>query len=216
MVRPHEPPREEAPRAQPLPAPDAAPPPPAEEDAWEGIARNQARLPSQQSTGAASASARPRASGRAPGERAAASPTASRSSSSSSSSSTSIDSNAADVAVVEMLLEPYFMQLDNTFNKLQTLYEYVDDTEDFIHIELDSKRNQIIRMQIILTSFNASVAIVTAMTSLFAMNLAMMPGDNWHGQGPYSWFVSISIASGVGALACFFAVLAFARYKRIL
>jgi hypothetical protein len=28
-----------------------------------------------------------------------------------------------------MLLEAYFMQVDNTCNKLQTLHEYIDDTE---------------------------------------------------------------------------------------
>jgi len=28
-----------------------------------------------------------------------------------------------------MILETYFMHVDNTFNKLQTLCEYIDDTE---------------------------------------------------------------------------------------
>ncbi len=76
-----------------------------------------------------------------------------------------------------MLLEAYFMQIDNTYNKLQTLCEYIDDTEvgvisnstslavcisprkpfrstcfvspvlqDYINIEMDSKRNQLIRV----------------------------------------------------------------------
>ena len=41
------------------------------------------------------------------------------------------DSSDSDSEVdeVEMVLEAYFMQLDNTFNKLQTLCEYIDDTE---------------------------------------------------------------------------------------
>lgn len=39
------------------------------------------------------------------------------------------------------------MQLDNTWNQLQTLCEYVDDTEDFINIELDSHRNGLIRVR---------------------------------------------------------------------
>lgn len=30
---------------------------------------------------------------------------------------------------MEMILETYFMSVDNTFNKLQTLCEYIDDTE---------------------------------------------------------------------------------------
>ena len=34
-----------------------------------------------------------------------------------------------EIAEVEMILETYFMSVDNTFNKLQTLCEYIDDTE---------------------------------------------------------------------------------------
>ena len=34
-----------------------------------------------------------------------------------------------EIAEVEMILETYFMHIDNTFNKLQTLCEYIDDTE---------------------------------------------------------------------------------------
>jgi hypothetical protein len=34
-----------------------------------------------------------------------------------------------EIADVEMILETYFMHVDNTFNKLQTLCEYIDDTE---------------------------------------------------------------------------------------
>jgi len=33
------------------------------------------------------------------------------------------------VQEVEMVLETYFMHIDNTYNKLQTLTEYIDDTE---------------------------------------------------------------------------------------
>jgi magnesium transporter len=40
-----------------------------------------------------------------------------------------IDSDDDDVNEVEMVLEAYFMQVDNTYNKLQTLCEYIDDTE---------------------------------------------------------------------------------------
>ncbi len=39
---------------------------------------------------------------------------------------------------VEQLLETYFMNLDNTWNRLQTLAEYVDDTEDYIKFDVRS------------------------------------------------------------------------------
>ena len=38
-------------------------------------------------------------------------------------------------------------QIDNTYNKLQTLCEYIDDTEDYIAIQLDSHRNALIRVR---------------------------------------------------------------------
>ena len=42
----------------------------------------------------------------------------------------SVDSqDDPDVALVEMVLEPYFMHIDNTYNKLKSLMEYVGDTE---------------------------------------------------------------------------------------
>ena len=45
------------------------------------------------------------------------------SSSSSSSSDSSTDEDEAAVQQVEMVLEAYFMHVDNTYNKLQTLTE---------------------------------------------------------------------------------------------
>lgn len=118
------------------------------------------------------------------------------------------------VEEVEQLLESYFMQADNTWNKLQTLTEYIDDTEDYINIQLDSQRNQLIRLDLILTSMTASVALITAITSLFAMNVSLAP--NLDGDGPYSWFVIISSVSGGAAIILFISVMAYSRYKRLI
>ncbi|KAG2728098.1 hypothetical protein I3760_01G189300 [Carya illinoinensis] len=46
-----------------------------------------------------------------------------------------VDEN--DVEELEMLLEAYFMQIDGTFNRLTTLREYIDDTEDYINIQVN-------------------------------------------------------------------------------
>jgi magnesium transporter len=117
------------------------------------------------------------------------------------------------IELVEQLLETYFMQADNTWNKLQTLTEYIDDTEDYVNIQLDSQRNQLIRLDLILTCLSASVALITAVTSLFAMNVQLRPdGDG----GPYSWFIIISCASGGGAIFLFTSVMIYSRYKRLI
>lgn len=155
--------------------------------------------------------------------------------SSSSSSDTSLDSDE-DVEVVEQLLESYFMRLDNTWNRyvasmfslslspvishpclpnrMQTLSEYVDDTEDFINIELDSHRNQLIRLDIVLTTFTTSMALITAVTALFAMNVRLEPYSD--GKAPYSWFVLITCTSAAGAVGLFTLVLAYCKWRKLL
>ncbi|XP_064939486.1 magnesium transporter MRS2-I-like isoform X3 [Musa acuminata AAA Group] len=50
-------------------------------------------------------------------------------------SAATIHGNENDVEELEMLLEAYFMQIDGTLNKLATLREYIDDTEDYINIQ---------------------------------------------------------------------------------
>ena len=52
------------------------------------------------------------------------------------------------------------IQVDNTFNRLQTLCEYIDDTEDYINIELDNHRNQLIRLELMLTAATFAVSLV--------------------------------------------------------
>ncbi|KAG7667553.1 hypothetical protein Ndes2526B_g07491 [Nannochloris sp. 'desiccata'] len=128
--------------------------------------------------------------------------------------SSEVTSSDEGVEVVEQLVEAYFMMVDNTCNKLQTLAEYIDDTEDFINIELDSHRNQLIRLDLILTSATASIALITALTSLFAMNVSLSP--DFEDKAPYSWFVSISVGSSVLAVVVFAAVMSYCRYKRLI
>ncbi|KAJ7523959.1 hypothetical protein O6H91_18G070300 [Diphasiastrum complanatum] len=51
-----------------------------------------------------------------------------------------------DVEELEMLLEAHLMQIDGTLNRLNALREYIDDTEDYINIQLDNHRNQLIQV----------------------------------------------------------------------
>ncbi|GIL53590.1 hypothetical protein Vafri_9202 [Volvox africanus] len=98
--------------------------------------------------------------------------TGSRSSGSSSSSASSDSSvEEAETAVVEMLLETYFMHVDNTYNKLQTLHEYIGDTEDLVNIKLDQHRNQLITIDLILTACTTVLAMMTVVGAWFGMNL---------------------------------------------
>uniref|UniRef100_M1B7M6 Metal ion transporter n=1 Tax=Solanum tuberosum TaxID=4113 RepID=M1B7M6_SOLTU len=62
-----------------------------------------------------------------------------------------------DVEELEMLLEANFVQIESTMNKLTTLREYIDDTEDYINIQLDNHRNQLIQVVILAGIASASV-----------------------------------------------------------
>lgn len=71
----------------------------------------------------------------------------------------------------EMVLEPYFMSFDNTWNRLQAVGEFIDDTEDYVNITLDSHRNQLIQVDLLLTAASFCVGLVTLIAGIFGMNL---------------------------------------------
>ncbi|KAH9603782.1 hypothetical protein KSS87_018808 [Heliosperma pusillum] len=85
-----------------------------------------------------------------------------------------------DVEELEMLLEAYFMQIDGTLNKLTTLREYIDDTEDYINIQLDNHRNQLIQLELFLSSGTVAISIYSLITAIFGMNIPYYWNDN-HG-----------------------------------
>ncbi|CAN1797460.1 Magnesium transporter MRS2-2 [Linum perenne] len=83
-----------------------------------------------------------------------------------------------DVEELEMLLEAYFMQIDSTLNKLTTLREYIDDTEDYINIQVSSVEDLVIRYVLVHGRFSfylqviscilTSCSLTTTETSLFS------------------------------------------------
>ncbi|KAL1312116.1 magnesium transporter MRS2-I isoform X3 [Arachis ipaensis] len=83
-----------------------------------------------------------------------------RSSKASTATSVQVENDVEDL---EMLLEAYFTQIDGTLNKLNTLREYIDDTEDYINIQLDSHRNQLIQVVMLggMVSASLFLSIVT-------------------------------------------------------
>ncbi|GJN27610.1 hypothetical protein PR202_gb15648 [Eleusine coracana subsp. coracana] len=74
---------------------------------------------------------------------------------------------------LEILLEAYFVQIDGTLNKLSTLREYVDDTEDYINIMLDDKQNQLLQMGIVLSTGTLVISVAVAVTGVFGINIRL-------------------------------------------
>ncbi|XP_034692178.1 magnesium transporter MRS2-I-like [Vitis riparia] len=113
-----------------------------------------------------------------------------------------------DVEELEMLLEAYFMQIDGTLNKLSTLREYIDDTEDYINIQLDNHRNQLIQLELFLSSGTVCLSIYSLVAAIFGMNI------------PYTWrndhgymFKWVVILSGMACASIFLSIISYARGK---
>ncbi|XP_052189403.1 magnesium transporter MRS2-I isoform X2 [Diospyros lotus] len=113
-----------------------------------------------------------------------------------------------DVEELEMLLEAYFMQIDGTLNKLTTLREYIDDTEDYINIQLDNHRNQLIQLELFLSSGTVCLSIYSLVAGIFGMNIPYTWNDN-HGY-MFKWVV---IFAGAVSAILFVLIISYARYK---
>ncbi|KAK4410661.1 Magnesium transporter MRS2-1 [Sesamum angolense] len=96
----------------------------------------------------------------------------------------SSESAPENIEELEMLLEAYFVVIDSTLNKLTSLKEYIDDTEDFINIQLDNVRNQLIQFELLLTTATFVVAIYGVVAGIFGMNFPIaMFDDPVHSSG---------------------------------
>ncbi|CAA7027119.1 unnamed protein product [Microthlaspi erraticum] len=100
------------------------------------------------------------------------------------------DEDENDVEELEMLLEAYFMQIDSTLNKLNALREYIDDTEDYINIQLDNHRNQLIQLELMLSSGTVCVSMYSMVAGIFGMNIPYKWNDD-HGY-IFKWPIDLS------------------------
>lgn len=109
-----------------------------------------------------------------------------------------------------MLLEAYFMHIDNTWNRLQTLNEYIDDTEELVNLKLDQHRNQLISYDLLLTAFTSACAAISVVSGLFGMNLynGLEEAD--------SVFNAVALGTALGGLAILGTFVWFIQDKELL
>ncbi|KAH9290062.1 hypothetical protein KI387_034179, partial [Taxus chinensis] len=74
-----------------------------------------------------------------------------------------------------MLLEAYFMQVElgtRNIYMILSVREYIDDTEDYVNIQLDNQRNELIQLQLTLTIASFVIALATLVAGIFGMNMS--------------------------------------------
>uniref|UniRef100_A0A5B6Z0Q8 Magnesium transporter n=1 Tax=Davidia involucrata TaxID=16924 RepID=A0A5B6Z0Q8_DAVIN len=119
-----------------------------------------------------------------------------------------------DVDELEMLLEAYFVQIDGTLNKLSTLREYVDDTEDYINIMLDDKQNQLLQMGVMLTTTSLVMGVFVLVVGFFGMNITIdLFDEEIAGIHVFLWTVG---GSTTGCIFLYVIAIAWCKHKRLL
>ncbi|KAI4295784.1 hypothetical protein L6164_035794 [Bauhinia variegata] len=119
-----------------------------------------------------------------------------------------------DVEELEMLLEAYFVQIDGTLNKLSTLREYVDDTEDYINIMLDDKQNHLLQMGVMLTTATLVVSAFVVVAGIFGMNIHIeLFDEDKSGMPQFLWTVGGGTA---GTIFLYVVAIAWCKQKRLL
>ncbi|XP_076941108.1 magnesium transporter MRS2-1-like [Bidens hawaiensis] len=122
----------------------------------------------------------------------------------------SSESVAENIDELEMLLEAYFIVTDNTLNKLTTLKEYIDDTEDFINIQLDNVRNQLIQFELLLTTATFVVTVFGVVGAIFGMNFDI---SLFSYSSAFKW---VMLITGICGVILFSSFLWFFKYKRLM
>ncbi|KAL2321010.1 hypothetical protein Fmac_029979 [Flemingia macrophylla] len=114
-----------------------------------------------------------------------------------------------DIEELEMLLEANFMQIDGTLNKLATLREYIDDTEDYINIQLDNHRNQLIQLELFISAGTVCISLYSLVAAIFGMNIPY----SWKAPGHEYAFKWVVIFGGMVCGSLFISIVTYARRK---
>ena len=88
--------------------------------------------------------------------------------------------------------------------------EYIDDTEDYVNIQLDNQRNELIQLQLTLTIASFAIAVETLIAGMFGMNI---PCQLYDIEGIFGTFIGVTTAACV---LLFLLVLGYARWKKLL
>ncbi|KAM3359172.1 magnesium transporter MRS2-5 [Capsicum galapagoense] len=130
--------------------------------------------------------------------------------SSSKHGSVSASSNGQEnIDQLEMLLEAYFVVIDSALNKLSSLKEYIDDTEDLINIKLGNVQNQLIQFELLLTAATFVATIFAMVTAVFGMNLKTTVFNDPDG---FNWTL---IITGSFCLVLYIAFMIYFKHKKL-
>ncbi|CAI9118307.1 OLC1v1019862C1 [Oldenlandia corymbosa var. corymbosa] len=114
-----------------------------------------------------------------------------------------------DIQELEMLLEAYFSQIDNTFDKLARVRDYIDSTEDYLNIQLDNRRNKLYQLDLFFNAGVVALAINAIVSGFFGMNFNF----TWSLDGYGYTFKWVVVFSSLLTAVVFILIVEYARHK---
>ncbi|KAA8536542.1 hypothetical protein F0562_029020 [Nyssa sinensis] len=128
------------------------------------------------------------------------------------SSSANLTRRKPKIEELEMLLEAYFVQVEGTLNKLSTIREYVDNTEDYLNIILDDKQNRLLQFGVIMSIGFIILNIAIVITGVLGMNI----GIHLFNSGVPQQFNATTAGLVGGSFICFLIAMIWIKKKGLL
>lgn len=88
--------------------------------------------------------------------------------------------------------------------------EYIDDTEDYVNIQLDNQRNELIQLQLTITIASFAITFQTLCAAIFGMNI---PCALYEREGIYGRVIGIMTTACV---VLFILIFGYARWTKLL
>jgi magnesium transporter len=95
---------------------------------------------------------------------------------------------------------------------IKQVREYIDDTEDYVNIQLDNQRNELIQLQLTLTIASFGIAVNTFIAGAFAMNIQ----SKLYSIDDGSFFWPFVGGTSSGCFMICIVLLWYARWKKLL
>mmetsp|Transcript_22434 Transcript_22434/g.44041 ORF Transcript_22434/g.44041 Transcript_22434/m.44041 type:complete len:523 (-) Transcript_22434:663-2231(-) len=107
---------------------------------------------------------------------------------------------------IELLIENYAQAIDGTYSQVEALRAEIDSAISSISLRLDSARNKLLGIDLLVTSVTAAAALGALIAALFGMNLdsGVTEAGGWF----WGWFGAV-----VGAMPVIVALMFFGIYR---
>ena len=117
-----------------------------------------------------------------------------------------------DLDMVEELLEHYYATLDHCYDRAKAMEDFIENSERVINIGLDTARNSLIRLELVLTASTFSLTLWEVVGAVLGENVEI---PSFMGQNhPAFWYIN-----GATLLAClmvFALIVSYCRSERLL